>query len=304
MVKLLESRLSAWIAGFVIIAILGYIGVLHATIASTRAEFDKFKKENEGKIAAVTPADLQRLRNDLGTDIDRTLGGVRERVRLLEDRPQRTVVERTVERQTGPAGAAGRPGESIRGPAGTPGPTGRDGAPGATPVAPGTPLIPPAEQPVARQQAIEKIYLHFDPGTLVNCQAPTLDPDVVELLRDPTGRLSSTAPCIWRIADTVTLRQAPVSTQRLFAIRPYVGAGYVAGLWEAGIGADVLHLGAVSLGVDLRFLRPSPPPVVGLHHVVVGLSTPFFVPHLRLQAGAAIGINNPGGWTLGLTARW
>lgn len=82
------------------------------------------------------------------------------------------------------------------------GPVGSPGSPGA-PGTPGTPLIPPAEQPAARAAAIEAVKVHFDPGTLI-CATP--EKDVVELLRDPAGKLSSTAPCVWKVADQVTLR--------------------------------------------------------------------------------------------------
>lgn len=273
-----------WVQGLIVtvlVAVGGYIGTLRAGIADR-------DRQLATRVSVITQEDLATLEKRVGDKIERVVGNVTERLEIMEKTPTRTVVSRTVERTgpPGPPGVPGKPGEAIRGPAGLPG---QPGAPAAPPAL-GTPLIPVPDQPRAREQATERIYQHFDPGTLVNCPTPGVPPDVVELIRYPDGRLLSTAPCIWRISDTVVLRPSPPpAARRVFQIKPYIGLGYIDRGLELGVGADLLHLGDASLGVDLRFLRADAAGVAqfGLHHVATAVSFPAFGPHVRAQLGYA-----------------
>jgi hypothetical protein len=138
--------------------------------------------------------------------------------------------------------------------------------------------------------ATERIVAHFVPGSLLNCDTVGLEPNAVELLRGPTGRLLSTAPCVWRVQDQVRLQDRPAEAKResVLALRPHVALGYVAGGFEAGPGAELLHVGRLSVGGDLRVARffDERTATFGLYHVVVGLSYQLTGP-VRLQAGYA-----------------
>lgn len=299
-------------AGFLILAVVGYVGAQQRRITA-------LERQLATRVPVITEADLERLKRT-NEDLVRELGSVRETIRLLAARPGETRIERIIER-TGPPGRAGTPGPGgLPGRAGEVGRPGSPGAPGSEGPrgVPGTPLIPVPEQPKAREQAIERIVVHFDSGTLVGCPTLGLPSDVVELLRDPLGRLSSTAPCVWRISDQVSLREVPRAVrQRLFEIRPYIGLGWIAGGAEVGVGADVLHVGDVSLGADLRFLRADAVGAAqfGLHHVAVAASFPALGPHVRAQLGYALSLRrclNPGvpvgcvgnAWFVGVAARF
>lgn len=192
------------VAALLVLSVVGYVGAQNRQIAALHRELGTMVK-------VIEQRDLERLkeRGELVTE----LNGLRETLRLLASRPGETRIERIIERQTGPIGPPGspgipgRPGETVRGPVGSPGVPGNPGAPGQ-PGQPGTPLIPPGDAPAARTAAIERINVYFDPGTLL-CATP--EKDVVELLRDPQGRLSSTAPCVWKVSDQVTLRTPPTT---------------------------------------------------------------------------------------------
>ncbi len=120
----------------------------------------------------------------------------------------------------------------------------------------------------------------------------------MELLRDPrTGALASTARCVWKVTDRVRLETPAARTaapaRQLVQLRPYLALGYLDGL-EGGIGADVFHLGDVSLGADLRIARIGAGQAfqLGLHHVNLGASLPLAVGgHVRGQLGYGISLN-------------
>lgn len=283
------------------LTVIGYIRTLQGQI------IDLTRKVGSS-VQVVKPEDLDKLKAGVVSEITRQVGGVTDRLTLIENLPQRTVIERTIER-TGPPGQPGAPGKPGVPGVGVPGRPGTPGAPGAIgPPAPGTPLIPPAKQPEARAQATERIYVHYDPGHLIDCQTPGVPPDVTELLRAPSGELSSTAPCVWKVDDTITLRPSPVAKPSLFALKPYLALGWVAagaqqaqngqnallvpGAVEAGIGADFLHVGRFSLGADVRVTRWVPASqslAFGLFHGVLQ-GNYAVTPNTRVQLGYAVAL--------------
>lgn len=232
---ILPGHWKTVLVAIAVFAILGFIGNLQLTIARQGRQIGELQRELASTVKAVTQEDLDALAKSVDGSLTREIGTVKETLRLLESRqPGTRTVERIIER---------------RGPPGPAGPTGSPGAPGK----PGTPIIPPEQQPAARREAIEKVYLTFDDGHLLDCATPTLgNPNVVELLRAPTGGLFSTSPCLGRIADTFTLQEAkplapvPSRWKGLAAYRVSgggwgLGVGYtLASVWKVDLDAVVL----------------------------------------------------------------
>lgn len=220
----------------IVLAVLGYVGNLQLTIARQGRQIGELRADLSRAVPAISREDAEALLRGVAS-VKRDLEGAREEIRKLEGRPGfvREIV------RTGPPGQPGRPG--LPGRAGTP----------------GTPLILPERAERERERATERILAFFDEGSLIGCQGPGLPPLTVELLRDPTGRLLSTAPCVWRINDEVFRDQILPPRQRLFSFEPYISMGWISGGAELGVGADLLHAGPWSVGAALWVARWAPP---------------------------------------------
>ncbi|MDR7497926.1 MAG: hypothetical protein QN174_13330 [Armatimonadota bacterium] len=291
---------SALAVALALIAI-SYVGATQLQLARQRTEIAELRQEIGRRVPVVTPQDLDALRSTVSGELTRAVGDLRETVRLLAARPGETRIDRVIERTgppgpPGPPGTPGRPGEpgdpGSPGGAGPPGPPGRPGTPGPPDATPTGPLIPEAQAPQAREWATERILAHFVPGSLLNCDAVGLEPNTVEFLRDPAGRLASTAPCVWRVTDQVRLQEPPpvpaIRREPLLAFRPYLALGHVAGAPEAGFGVELMHLGRLSFGGDLRVARflDGQTATLGLYHAVAGASYQL-TGALRVQIGYA-----------------
>jgi hypothetical protein len=158
----------------------------------------------------IAQDDLARLmaqfRAEGQAELRRQAETFRELLRLVADRGSGPPI---IIREVGPPGPPGPPGTS-----GSPGAPGQPGQPG--PATPSLPLIPEAQVPKIRADATERIVVGFYPGHLVNCPTPGLsDPDAIELLRDPEGRLLSGSRCVRSIRDEIPLQPAPKVELRL-----------------------------------------------------------------------------------------
>jgi len=209
-------------------------------LAGLRETIVKEREEAATRTKAITQEDLARLLADNNLVIQRQFAAFSEALRVIQSTRQPggpIIIERDVRAPTlppgvGPRGPAGPPGTP-----GTPG-VGTPGAPGAhgTPGQPVGPLIPAGEAPAAREAATERVLLDFVPGSLLNCETVGLEAHQVELLRDPTGRLASTARCVWRVRDQVKLTPAvPLQGLTFPRWEGRLLAGYESGLqWIAG----------------------------------------------------------------------
>lgn len=126
------------------------------------------------------------------------------------------------------------------------------------------------------------------------------------------------APITAEVRTVTPVERIPqLPAERRLEVRPYIGLGWIAGGAEIGVGADILHVGDVSLGADLRFLRADAVGAAqfGLHHVAVAASFPALGPHVRAQLGYALSLRrclNPGvpvgcvgnAWFVGVAARF
>lgn len=188
-------------------------------LADLRHTMEAERKEAATKTKAITQEDMEKLLRDRDAVIERQFATFGEILKVIGNRSSAPgapiIIERTVTAAAGAAGAPGAPGTPGVAVAGR---DGRDGnspppVPGApAPALPSGPIIPQADAPTAREAAIERVVLDFVPGSLLNCETVGLEANQVELLRDPTGRLASTARCIWRVRDQVKLTPpAPVA---------------------------------------------------------------------------------------------
>lgn len=187
-------------------------------LADLRRTMEAERKEAATKTKTITQDDMEKLLRERDAVIERQFATFGEVLKVIasSNRPGGPIViERTTTVPPGAPGAPGAPGKDGLGRDGKDGTSGRDGTPGST--APGAPIptgpmIPPADAPAAREAAIERIIASFVPGSLLNCDTVGLEPNDVEFLRSPDGRLLSTAKCVWRIRDQIKLTPpAPVT---------------------------------------------------------------------------------------------
>lgn len=238
-----------------------YVVSTNRALEAKDRQLAELGKKLEATVAVIDQRDLQRIRDLTALQgenaaLVREVAGVRDTLRILASvKPGETRIERVTERiATGPPGPPGTPGTSVAGrdgrdgTAGTAGAPGASGTPGAAP--PSGPIITEAEAPAARERASEQIFVDFTRGSLLNCATIGLEADRVELLRDPTtGRLASTAPCVYRVTDRLRLQAPPaVATVAVarWARRVYGGWGTADGsilgaraLYRAWRGFDV-----------------------------------------------------------------
>ena len=245
-IKAVGGPIAAAVIGLLIVALLGGAVFGGLVVLRQARELSDLRRtiENERQEAAtrakvITQEDMERLIRDNNAVIERRFDAFTESLRVIATTANRPgapgpiVIERTV---TVPPGTAGAPGkDGTPGAPGTPGTPGQPGQPGA--VAPRTgPLIPEGDAPRARAEATERILADFVPGSLLACDTVGLEPNQVEFLRDPTGRLASTARCVWRIRDQVRVTpQAPVTGPTFPRWEGRLLAGYDSSLqWIAG----------------------------------------------------------------------
>jgi hypothetical protein len=217
-----------------------YVYSTNRALEAKDRQLAELGKKLEATVQVIDQRDLQRIKEltvlqGQNAALVSEVAGVRDTLRILASvRPGETRVERITERIStgvpGPAGSAGAPGSGAPGRDGREGTAGAPGAPGSTPPTgpPVGPIIPPADAPAAREKALEQIIVDFVPGSLLNCDTVGLEPNQVELLRDPTGRLASTARCVYRVTDRIRLQAPPpVATVPLsrWARRVYLGYG-------------------------------------------------------------------------------
>jgi len=237
-------------AAAIAVALAGYIGWL-------RRDNARLRQERAASVQVMSPDQVRRLVREETGQIVTELGGLRETLFRFQDEFGRRSFGRIVEGKQGPPGPTG-----AQGP---PGPLGRPavpvpGAPDTStpPPGPAKPLVPAEEAPRARAQAAERIYLHFRPGSLLNCDAG-FGPDVVELLRQPGGALVSTAPCVWRITDVVTPPQVSVPAPAPSRWKLTVGLDLSARTFGAGVAYEAvrfwrLSVDAVAIGTPSAHL--------------------------------------------------
>lgn len=271
-------QLIGWPATVIIILgiIFGLLGGLFGgltilrqarDLAALRQTIADERKEAATKTKAITQEDMERLLRDRDAVIERQFSAFSEVLKVIasSNRPGGPIiVERTVTASPGTAGvpgAAGKDGSAGRD--GKDGVSGRDGAPGAAPsptTPPSGPLISPSDAPKAREAAIERVLLDFVPGSLMNCETVGLEPNTVELLRDPTGRLASTARCVWRVRDQVKLTPpVPVAGPTFPRWEGRLLGGYDSTL-RAIIGARLTHNLDRTWGLELEGGRHNLPP--------------------------------------------
>lgn len=225
---LLRGNWKVALIALAVVAILGFIGNLQLTIARQGRQIGDLRADLSRAVPTISKEDAAALRAGVAS-VKRDLEGAREEIRRLEGRPG---TERIIERR-GPAGSPGTPG--------APGPPGPAGTPG-------TPLVLPERAPAERERATERILAFFDEGSLVGCQGPGIPPLTVELLRDPTGRLLSTAPCVWKINDQVF--RDPILPPPIARPSPWKGiAAYqvMGGGWGLGVGYTIASVWRVDL---------------------------------------------------------
>jgi len=234
----------------VVLAVAGtaagaYVVSTNRAIEARDRQIADLGKKLEATVQVIDQRDLQRLKEltilqGQNAALVSEVAGVRDTMRVLASvRPGETRVERITERiSSGVPGPPGTSGTAVAGAAGRDGRDGTAGTPGAAGSTPGTgpptgPIITPAEAPAAREKALEQIIVDFVPGSLLNCDTVGLEPNQVELLRDPTGRLASTAKCVFRVTDRIRLQAPPpivtIAASRWLR-RVYLGYGSTDGL--------------------------------------------------------------------------
>lgn len=212
------------LVGAVVLATLGLLGSQQLTIARQGRQIGDLRADLSRAVPTISKEDAAALLAGVAS-VKRDLEGAREEIRRLEGRPG---TERIIERR-GPAGSPGTPGPS--GPAGTP----------------GTPLVTPERAPGERERATERILAFFDEGSLVGCQGPGIPPLTVELLRDPTGRLLSTAPCVWKLNDQVFRDPLPPPAARPSPWKSLAAYQVTGGGWGLGVGYTFASVWKVDL---------------------------------------------------------
>lgn len=257
-VKVLLRTLAA---AAVVLMLVGYIGWL-------RRDNARLRERTATSVQVMSPDQVRRLVKEETGQIVTEIGGLKETLFRFQDEFGRRSFGRTVEGKPGPVGSQGPPG-----------PPGKPAVPvpgvpdtSAPPPGPAKPLVPAEETPKAREEATERAYLFFRPGSLLDCDAG-FGPNVVELLRRPGGALVSTASCVWRITDVFNLPDVQV---RVAPSRWKVTLGF--DLSERKVGAGVAY-------EAVRFWRLS------LDAVVIG--TPSF------HAGVGLSYEVVKDWTTG-----
>lgn len=259
----------------VVLVILGLLGGLFGgltilrqarELADLRSDMDKERKEAATKTKAITQEDMERLIRDNNAVIERQFASFSEVLKVIaaSNRPGGPIiVERTVTAAAGAAGAPGAPGAAGKdglGRDGKDGSSGRDGTAGTPGATPTGPIIPPTAAAAAREAAIERVLIDFVPGSLLNCDTVGLEANQVELLRDPTGRLGSTARCVFRIRDQVKLTPpAPVTGPTFARWEGRLLGGYDSTL-RAIAGARLTHNLDRTWAIELEGGRHNLPP--------------------------------------------
>ena len=231
-----QALAVAAVAGWFGLQILG----LKAENAGLRKEVGELEERLGRTVDVVTKAELDAALKVVGQEIATQVEGLHETIKAVPRGKDIIFI-----RDTSRPGLPGKPG--------VPGPPGK----------PGTPLIPPTDQPKAREEAIERILAWFDLGTLVNCDTAGIPPSTVEFLRQPGGRILSTAPCVFRINDELRLREVPPPTPVRSPWKGLAAYHVAGGGWGLGVGYTLaslwkLDLDAVALASLTRRLYLGP----------------------------------------------
>lgn len=165
--------------------------------------------------------------------------------------------------------------------------------------------VPASQLEEARLRARKIVTVELNPEALVpSFQAHKR----IELIEDPgTGAFSAAPNPV--VASVTTTQTLALSRPRLLSLEPYLAVGYIAGGAELGIGADILHLGNLSLGADLRVARWAPgggqSVSLGLYHIAAAASWPL-TRSVRAQVGYAFALRHdlPNAAFLGLSVRF
>lgn len=165
--------------------------------------------------------------------------------------------------------------------------------------------IPSTRVEKARARARKVVTVDLNPEALVpSFQAHKR----IELIEDPgTGAFSAAANPV--VASVTTTQTLALPRSRLLSWEPYLAVGYIAGGAELGIGTDILHLGNLSFGADLRVARWAPGEgqsvSLGLYHIAATASWPI-AGSLRAQIGYAYPLRHdlPGGSFVGVSLRF
>lgn len=245
------------------------------TIREQGAKIDTLLDQMRTRPQTIAPADLERLlaleRQGMMAEIRRQSEFFAESLRLVAGRGGQPIIIREVGPPSGPAGPPGAPG--------SPGAPGQPGPP--SPPHPDTPLVPAAKLPAVREGATERIVTTFWPGHLVGCVTPGFDePDALEILRDPDGRLLSGANCVKSIRDEIRLQPARPVEVRLpyylgafvsqsFSISPTVvqttkfGVEYTNRVWKGFYRIEAACVNVLAQGqicpaqrFELRYIQP------------------------------------------------
>lgn len=221
------------VAAVLAAAALAYVGWLNLEVA-------RLRREAARRVPFVTAEDFDRAMTDLRGEFTRQVRGLRETIGRLPGGGvfRRVEVPPSAERSGGGSPSSGGPGPRTGGPASPP-------EPPAGPAPPAGPLIPESEAPAARRFASERIVVHFRPGTLLGCSVSGVPDGAVEFLRDRTGRLLSTAPCVWKVEDE--FYPEPQVTAAPDASRWKIAAGWSKLGADVGVAYEVVRLPPWSL---------------------------------------------------------
>ena len=213
------------------LAFVAILGWQQLQTAAARRENADLRRELSNTVKVVEEKDKQQALA-LGR-IERMFETFRETLEAVRT-PTGPVIVRVTEGRPGPAGTPGRPG--------------LPGAPGAV-----APMIPPEAAATARAAAVQRIVVGIRAGHLRDCPTPGLsDPDSVELLRDPSGRLLSPTSCVARIREETRLREEPKAERpEPSRWKTALGYGTRTGTVGGGLAYEWVRLGPFSLDAVL-----------------------------------------------------